>query len=49
MEEPTLEEVQACVQCLRNVIAPDEDGITTPLFKACPKGIEWLHWVILVV
>ncbi len=48
-EEPTLAKVQACVQCLRDVTAPCEDGITAPLFKACPEGIEWLHWVILAV
>ncbi len=48
-EEPTLAEVQACVQCPCDVAAPDEDGITTLLFKACLEGIEWLHWVILVV
>jgi hypothetical protein len=47
--ELTLAEVQECVQCLYNVVALGEDGITTPLLKACPEGIEWLHQVILVV
>ncbi|CAM6013163.1 unnamed protein product [Sphagnum balticum] len=48
-EEPTLAEVQACVKCLHDIVAPGEDGITTPLLKACPKGIKWSHQVILVV
>ncbi|CAK9862887.1 unnamed protein product [Sphagnum jensenii] len=47
VEEPTLVKVQACVQCLCDAVAPCEDGINAPLFKACPEGIEWLHWVIL--
>jgi hypothetical protein len=49
MEKPTLAEVQACVQCLFDDVAPNDDDITTPLFKACPEGIEWLHWVIMAV
>jgi hypothetical protein len=49
VEKPTLAKVQACVQCLRNATTPSEDGIITPLFKACPEGIEWLHWVIMAV
>jgi hypothetical protein len=48
-KKPTLVEVQACVQCLRDAIASSEDGITALLLKACPKGIEWLHRVILAV
>jgi hypothetical protein len=49
VEELTLVEVQACVQCLCDVAASGEDGITAPLLKVCPEGIEWLHRVILVV
>jgi len=41
--------VQACVLSLHDVAAPGEDDITAPLFKACPEGIAWLHWVILAV
>jgi len=48
-EEPLLVEVQACVLSLRDAVAPGEDGITTPLLKACPEGIAWLHRVILAV
>jgi hypothetical protein len=48
VEEPSLVEVQACVQCLCNVAAPSEDDIISPLLKACPEGIEWLHRVIPV-
>ncbi len=48
-EELTLTKVQTCVQCFRDVVAPCEDGITAPLLKAYPEGIEWLHWVILAV
>ncbi len=48
-EELILAEVQACVQCLYDVATPGEDGFTTPLFKACLEGIEWLHRVIMAV
>jgi len=48
-EKPTLAKVQACVQCLRDVVTPSEDGIITPLLKVCPEGIEWLHRVIMAV
>jgi len=48
-KEFTLAKVQACVQCLRDIVAPGEDGITTSLLKACFEGIEWLHWVILAI
>lgn len=43
VEKPTLAKVQACVQCLHNAATPSEDGIITPLLKACPEGIGWLH------
>ncbi len=37
------------MQCFRNAAPLGEDGITTPLLKACPEGIEWLHLVILTI
>jgi hypothetical protein len=48
-EEPNLAKVQTCVQCLCDAVALGEDGITTPLLKVFPKGIEWLHQVILAI
>jgi len=48
-EEPSFAEVQAYVLSLRDVAAPGEDDITTPLLKACLEGIAWLHRVILAV
>lgn len=30
-KEPTLVEVQTCVQCLRDAATPSEDGIIAPL------------------
>lgn len=48
-DEPTFAKLQACVQYLHDAVAPGEDGITSPLLKVWPEGIEWLHWVILAV
>ncbi len=38
-EEPILLEVADCVKKLRNIVAPDEDGITSPLLKECSTAV----------
>jgi hypothetical protein len=43
VEESTLSEVVDCVKKLCNIVALNEDGITSPLLKECSTIVCWLH------